>query len=884
MSAMDLKALVGRLSADARAALEAASGLTVSRTHYDVEIEHWLLKLVEAGDPEIDRIFAHFEVDAGRLSTELQASLDRLKTGNARAPSLSPRLVRWMREAWVRASLGEGSGEVRPSHLLATLIADDQLAAVARESAGQLRRIDADILSDNFAAIAEPGEASAPGEAPAPPRAPAGGAALDKYCIDLTAQARAGKIDPVLGRDAEIRQLIDILTRRRQNNPILTGEAGVGKTAVVEGFALRIAEGEVPEALQQVRLLTLDLGLLQAGAGVKGEFENRLKSVIAEVKASPTPIVMFIDEAHTLIGAGGSEGQGDAANLLKPALARGEMRTIAATTWAEYKKYFEKDAALTRRFQVVKVEEPSEAAAIVMMRGLVATLEKHHKVRILDEAVDAAVRLSHRYIFGRQLPDKAVALLDTACARVGMSQAATPAPIEAADRELQSLTVEADILTREAAGGGDHRERQQAISDARQAVEDQRARLVERWEREKQLVARLSELRTAAEGEVPENALDDLRAARRELSALQGENPLVLDVVDRIAVADVVAGWTGIPVGRMMADEISGVLDFEAIMSRRIRGQPHALAAIGNAMRAHRAGLTDPRKPVGVFLMVGLSGVGKTETAVALADQFYGGAQNMSVINMSEFKEEHKVSMLLGAPPGYVGYGEGGVLTEAVRRRPFSVILLDEMEKAHPGVQDVFYQLFDKGMVKDGQGRDVDFRNALIIMTSNAGWEAIEPLCADPEIPPTSAALEQALRPKLLDHFRPAFLGRVTLVPYLPLSPEIIREIIILALGRIAARLKASYGIDYLWTPAVVDLIAARTTETQSGARAVDGVLNRTVVPELAALILNRMASETKSVAVRNNVDNTGQFTYEFLGLGNADVPEPLRSVTSAGA
>ena len=786
---MDLKALVGRLSATSRGALEAASGLTLSRTHYDVEVEHWLLKLIESGDVEIQRIFAHFDVDSGRVAAELEATLDRLRTGNARAPALSPRLVRWMREAWLRASLGDGANEARPAHLIAALLSDDQLASGIRESSSQLRRAKAEVLSDNFAAIAGEPTASAsapPGEATTVPAAIKSGAALDKYCVDLTQRARAGGIDPILGRDGEIRQLIDILTRRRQNNPILTGEAGVGKTAVVEGFAQRIAEGEVPDALKPVRLLSLDLGLLQAGAGVKGEFENRLKSVIEEVKASPTPIVMFIDEAHTLIGAGGAEGQGDAANLLKPALARGEMRTIAATTWAEYKKYFEKDAALTRRFQVVKVEEPSEADAVLMLRGLVATLETHHGVRILDEAVDAAVRLSHRYVFGRQLPDKAVALLDTACARVGMSQAATPAVIEAAERTIAALDVEAEILQREIAGGGDHAARQAEIVETRTAVVIRRDALATRWAAERAIVARIVDLRKAVEGdadEAAEAALTDLRRARSELLSLQGEAPLVLDVVDRVAVADVVASWTGIPVGRMVANEIASVQNFEAIMGRRIRGQPSALAAIGNAMRAHRAGLTDPNKPVGVFLMVGLSGVGKTETATALADQFYGGADNMSVINMSEFKEEHKVSMLVGAPPGYVGYGEGGVLTEAVRRRPFSIILLDEMEKAHPGVQDVFYQLFDKGIVKDGQGRDIDFRNALIIMTSNAGWEAIEPLCAPtPRSRRVPTALEQALRPKLLEHFRPAFLGRVTVVPYLPLPPSIIREITTLAL------------------------------------------------------------------------------------------------------
>ncbi len=896
---MDLKALVDRLSPAARGALEAASGLTLSRTHYDVEVEHWLLKLVEANDQAFGRVLAHFDVDSGRLAAELNATLDHVRTGNARAPALSPRLVRWMREAWLFTSLGEGASDVGPAHLLSALVNDDQLAGAARESAGQLRRINAQVLLDNFASIAAPKATAAPGAPDAPAAsagsAPSGGAALDKYCIDLTAQAKAGQIDPVLGRDAEIRQLCDILTRRRQNNPILTGEAGVGKTAVVEGFALRLAAGEVPDALKHVRLLSLDLGLLQAGAGVKGEFENRLKSVISEVKASATPIVVFIDEAHTLIGAGGAEGQGDAANLLKPALARGEMRTIAATTWAEYKKYFEKDAALTRRFQVVKVEEPSETDAMRMVRGLVATLEQHHGVRILDEGVDAAVRLSHRYIFGRQLPDKAIALLDTACARVGMSRAATPAAIEAADRDLAALDVEAGILAREAVGGHDHAARQAEIDVDRDATAARRNDLVTRWEMERRLVDDLGSIRvemeptavgavsgasdavdpaasdepspgapTPAETQTIEPAFERLRAARAELARLQGETPMVLDQVDRIAVADVVASWTGIPVGRMVADEIAGIIDFEAIIGERIRGQPQALAALGNAMRANRAGLTDPNKPVGVFLMVGLSGVGKTETAVALADRFFGGADNMTVINMSEFKEEHKVSMLLGAPPGYVGYGEGGVLTEAVRRRPFSVILLDEMEKAHPGVQDVFYQLFDKGRVKDGQGRDVDFRNALIIMTSNAGWEAIEPLCADPDIPPTAAALEQALRPRLLEHFRPAFLGRVTVVPYLPLTPEVTREIIGLALNKVARRLSTAYGAAFTWTPAVVDLIAARTTETQSGARAVDGVLGRGLLPQLSALILNRLQAATNPEKIRCDVDEGANIIYEF--------------------
>ena len=872
---MDLKALVERLDPAAREALEAAAGLTLSRTHYNVEIEHWLLKLMEPADGDVAVILDRFAVDGGRLEAELNRTLDRMKTGNGRAPALAPNLVKLIREAWLLASLQYEADAVRGGHLLLALLSSEDLAPLARDASRQLELIAPVKLADELPGIlARKGGAEEDGAQdgafPAPPSGKS--QALDKYCIDLTARARAGELDPVLGRDPEIRQIIDILSRRRQNNPILTGEAGVGKTAVVEGFALRIAAGDVPEALRTVRLLTLDLGLLQAGAGVKGEFENRLKSVIEEVKASATPIILFVDEAHTLVGAGGAEGQGDAANLMKPALARGELRTIAATTWAEYKKYFEKDPALTRRFQVIKVEEPGEADAILMMRGLVDTLERHHGVRILEEAVEASVRLSHRYISGRQLPDKSISLLDTACARVAVSRAATPAAVEDVRRRIEQLDVELRILGREQASGGDHAKTLSERETAKAEAEAERDLLEARWAEEKDLIDRLAGQRKTLQaahgqddGAAREGARADLMKLRAELEALQGERPLVFDVVDRHAVADVLAAWTGIPVGRMVSDDIKGVLDLGQRMSTRIRGQPTAVAAIAEAMRVARAGLADPKKPIGVFLMCGTSGVGKTETALTLADLLYGGPQALTVINMSEFKEEHKVSMLVGSPPGYVGYGEGGVLTEAVRRRPFGVILLDEMEKAHPGVQDVFYQVFDKGQLRDGQGRDIDFRNTLIIMTSNAGTETIEKLFADPETLPDAAGLALALRPELLKTFKPAFLGRVTVAPYAPLPPEIIREIVELALGRVRGRIASTYGASFDWSSQAADAIAARCTETQSGARNIEAILNQTVVPALAERMLSRMIEQKAAASIALSVDEGGEFGYQIL-------------------
>lgn len=890
MVTVELQALIAKLNAPCRRALEAAVALAMSRTHYNCEVEHWLLKLAEPADGDIANILRHYEIDASRFVAELTRAIDRFKTGNSRPPALSPDIVRLVREAWVLGSLQFGEPLVRSGHLLTALLSDDGLGPLAREMSPQLGAIAGETLRRDFAKITADSAESRLSEqaAAATPTAPgAGGAkpdgptpALDQYTIDLTARAKAGKIDPVLGRDPEIRQIIDILTRRRQNNPILTGEAGVGKTAVVEGFALRIAAGDVPPALKDVSLRSLDLGLLQAGAGMKGEFENRLKSVIDEVKASAKPIIMFIDEAHTLIGAGGAAGQNDAANLLKPALARGEMRTVAATTWAEYKKYFERDPALTRRFQVVKVDEPTEAVAIDMMRGLVGTLEAHHKIRILSEGVEEAVRLSHRYIPSRQLPDKAVSLLDTACARVAMSQAAIPAAIEDCRRQMSLVDTDIGILERESEIGANHADRLSDLVGRRATLQEELAALEARWERERELVRRVLEAQLALtkayeakrEGQTPaDGETIDAGALRKtlaeleaELARVQGESPLLKVSVDGQAIAEVVANWTGIPVGRMMSDEIRTVLNLRDRLEERVIGQSHALEAIAQTIWTSRAKLTDPRKPIGVFLMVGTSGTGKTETALALADLLYGGEQNLTVINMTEFKEEHKVSMLLGSPPGYVGYGEGGVLTEAVRRRPYSVVLLDEIEKAHPGVQDIFFQVFDKGMLRDGEGRDIDFKNTIIIMTSNAGTDLIHKLFADPDTAPDAAGLGEALRPELLKSFKPAFLGRTSVVPYFPLSDEVIRKIVTLQLNRIRKRYVESYRTDLDWDDSVIGSIAERCREVESGARNIEHILSRSLLPKLSALVLGKLAEGHPVGRVRVGLDPNGDFSFSF--------------------
>ncbi|MCR6502758.1 type VI secretion system ATPase TssH [Shinella sp. CPCC 101442] len=878
---VDLQSLVGRLNAHCRSSLEGAVGLTLSRTHYNVEIEHWLAKLVEATDNDVAAILRHFEIDTSRLAADLTKVLDRMKTGNSRSPALTPNVVKWVREAWIYGSLQYGDTSIRSGYLLVSLLGDDSLSALARDASPQFARINAEALKTSLLKIisgsSEAGQsaagsskgASSDGAPASSPAGAVGGSALDQYTINLTARARDGKIDPVLGRDSETRQIVDILTRRRQNNPILTGEAGVGKTAVVEGFALKIAAGEVPDALKDVELLSLDLGLLQAGAGMKGEFENRLKKVIEEVKASAKPIIMFIDEAHTLIGAGGAAGQNDAANLLKPALARGEMRTIAATTWAEYKKYFERDPALTRRFQVVKVEEPGDEAAIAMMRGLIPTLERHHGVRVLAEAVEDAVRLSRRYIPSRQLPDKAVSLLDTACGRVAIASNAIPAAVEDRRRRIDMIDVDLGVLTRETKIGADHKTRIADLNDERVRVAEELEKLEDQWKREQDLVSRIRGLHDALTApddtpadQSPEEMKAELATLTGELDALQGETPLMRVTVDSQAIAEVVGNWTGIPVGRMVSNEIKTILGLNDKLRERVIGQSHALEAIAETIRTSRAKLLDPRKPIGVFLMVGTSGVGKTETALALADLLYGGEQNLTVINMSEFKEEHKVSMLVGSPPGYVGYGEGGVLTEAVRRRPYSVILFDEMEKAHPGVQDVFYQVFDKGMLRDGEGRDIDFKNTVIIMTSNAGTDLIHKLYADPDKRPDLTELTEAIRPELLKSFKPAFLGRCSVVPYFPLADDVIRKIVSLQLGRIRKRFAENYNATLSWDDSLVEAIASRCTEVESGARNIEYILSRGLLPRLSSHVLAVMAEGGQIGGLKAVLDENGQFEF----------------------
>jgi type VI secretion system protein VasG len=885
MASPNLKALVTKLDSTCRRALEGAAGLCLSRTNYNVEIEHWLIKLLEPANTDLVRIFKHYGVDPSRVGRELTRALDQLKTGNARAPELSQEIVDLMREAWTLTSLDFGAHRVRSGFLLTALLADRSLSSRLRSSSAELAKLSPEklhlevqtVIAGSAEDEMEPG--TMPSDAPVGTGAAPGSKtpALDQFTINLTERARKGEIDPVIGRDAEIRQVIDILTRRRQNNPILTGEAGVGKTAVVEGFALRIVAGDVPPPLKNVAVRTLDLGLLQAGAGVKGEFENRLKSVIAEVKASAQPIILFIDEAHTIIGAGGAAGQGDAANLLKPALARGELRTVAATTWAEYKKFFETDAALKRRFQVVKVDEPEEEKAIRMMRGLTHTLEKHHKVRILDEAVADAVKLSHRYITDRQLPDKSVSLLDTACARVGLSQSATPPALEDCKREVEHLDIEIGILERERAVGAEHAQRLEELVELKKKALERQAALEKRWAEEKRLVEQIRELRTKLEGSaVSKNgqerlkedeerrAKEDLAKLQKELAQLQGENPLLQPVVDSQSVAAVVSAWTGIPVGKMVLDEIKTVLGLKDKLAERIVGQEHALEAVSQRIRTARANLVDPRRPIGVFLMVGPSGVGKTETVMALADILYGGDRNLVVINMSEYKEEHKISRLTGSAPGYVGYGEGGVLTEAVRRKPYSIVLLDEVEKANEAVQEIFYQVFDKGTLQDDKGNEVDFKNTIIILTANVGSETIMRICADPDTRPDAEGLASALRPDLLKAFKPALLGRLTIVPYFPLSDEVLRKIIRLQIGRIGDRVRTNYRATFAYDDAVVDTIANRCKEVETGARNVDHILTGSLLPEISREFLARMAEGGKVERVHVGVNGEGKFAYKI--------------------
>jgi type VI secretion system protein VasG len=880
---INLKSLIGKLNDTTRQTLEAAAGLCVSRTHYDIEIEHYLLKALDSSDNDVAAILRHYSIDRSRLTADLQRSLDNFKSGNARSPAFSPTLVKMLAEAWTIASIDFDAGSIRTGFTILALLANDELARLAKDISRDLQRIQVEGLrADFYDIVAKSREVDTPlltgsssasdagdGREDGPAAAKGKTPHLDQYTVNLTANAKAGKIDPVLGRDLEVRQMIDILMRRRQNNPILTGEAGVGKTAVVEGFANRVAMGDVPPALQGVHVHSLDLALLQAGASVKGEFENRLKGLINEVKSSAEKIILFIDEAHTMIGAGGTEGQNDAANLLKPALARGELRTIAATTWSEYKKYFEKDPALARRFQVVKVEEPTEDVACIMIRSIVASLEKHHNLRILDEAVSATVKLSHRYIAGRQLPDKAVSVLDTACARLSLGQNSTPPALEDTLRRIDSLEVQKRILERENAIGANHAER---IAELDGKITDAKAELTllqERWEKEKGLVASIRDLQEELEKSSADGAVDQtatrvkLSQIETELSALQGERGLMRVSVDAQIVGEVISGWTGIPLGRMMKDEISTVLTLDEHLKKRVIGQDHALSAIAQRIVTSRAHMDDPVKPVGVFLLVGPSGVGKTETAIALSELLYGGERNMITINMSEFQEAHTVSTLKGSPPGYVGYGEGGVLTEAVRRRPYSVVLLDEVEKAHPDVLELFFQVFDKGRMEDGEGREINFRNTIIILTSNAATDTLAKLCADPETMPDSNGLLAAIKPELNKIFKPAFLGRLMIVPFFPVRDEALKQIIRLKLGKIQKRLAETHKVTLTYDDLLLNEVASRCTEVESGARNVDNILSNTMLPEMSRQILGRMAEGVTTERVDISVKD-GSLTYHW--------------------
>ncbi|KIN69994.1 putative ClpA/B-type chaperone [Sulfitobacter noctilucicola] len=901
MTEISRVALFGKLNSIGYKAVEGATVFCKMRGNPYVEVVHWLHQILNGQDSDIHRIIDHYDLDVGKIATEMTRNLDGLPRGASAISDLSDHLMDAMERGWVYGSLLFSSSNVRTGHLLLGMLKTPALKNILASISPELASIKPDDLAENFndatdgspeeqmgaqdgshtGGGAEPGEASGAMS----PAQMGKGEALEQFCTDLTEQARNGEIDPIVGRDEEIRQIVDVLMRRRQNNPILTGEAGVGKTAVVEGFALRIARGDVPPALHDVRLLVLDVGLLQAGASMKGEFENRLRSVIDEVQASPTPIIMFVDETHTLVGAGGAAGTGDAANLLKPALARGTLRTIGATTWAEYKKYIEKDPALTRRFQVVQVDEPSVPKAIMMMRGIASMLEKHHKVQVLDEGIEAAVALSARYIPARQLPDKSVSVLDTACARVAVSQHAVPAQVDDAQRKIESLETELEIIGRDETAGFDVDERRAKVEAEKAEVTERLEGLQARWDAEKEIVAEILDLRAqlraggapVEEGselapEGGEDALDDaaraevmekLKAANAKLHDAQGESPLILPIVDEQAVASVVGDWTGIPVGRMVSDELATVLSLEEHLGKRVIGQDHAMAMIAKRIQTSRAGLDNPNKPIGVFMLAGTSGVGKTETALALAEVLYGGEQNVITINMSEYQEAHSVSSLKGAPPGYVGYGEGGVLTEAVRRKPYSVVLLDEVEKAHPDVHEIFFQVFDKGVMEDGEGRTIDFKNTLILLTSNAGSDLIMDLCSDPDLLPEPEGIAKALREPLLKIFPAALLGRLVTIPYYPLSPHMIAEITKLQLGRIKKRVESTHDVPFEYSDAVVDLIVDRCQELESGGRMIDAIVTNTMLPDISAEFLRRMMEGKKIEKVAIDVEDS-TFTYAF--------------------
>ena len=903
MTGISREALFGKLNPIAYQSVESATVFCKMRGNPYVELVHWLAQLVQAPGSDIEAILRHYQLEASTLARDITAALDKLPRGSTSIHDFSDHIEDSVKNGWLYGTLMFGQAQVRTGYLVIGMLQTKHLYNALIAISRQFDRIKLDDLSENFGQIcgaskeaalgAQDGSGLAAGVGGQPgtdsgamaPAAMGKGEALKKFCIDLTARAKEGGMDPVSGRDEEIRQIVDILMRRRQNNPILTGEAGVGKTAVVEGFAQRLARGDVPPQLKDVSLLSLDLALLQAGASMKGEFEQRLRQVIDEVQASPKPIILFIDEVHTLVGAGGAAGTGDAANLLKPALARGNLRTIGATTWAEYKKYIEKDPALTRRFQVVQVPEPSEQKAVLMLRGVATVLEKHHRVQLLDEAIESAVSLSHRYIPARQLPDKAVSLLDTACARVAVSQHATPAEVEDCLRRIEGLEIESGIVDREAAVGVEIGTRG---SEVAAKLVTERARLEtlnKRWADEKGIVERVLALRAKLRegsqpvdaaaaaatppppaGEAPasrEQLLAELKVEQARLADLQGDAPLIMPSVDAQAVASVVADWTGIPVGRMVKNELAEVLRLGETLGQRVIGQQHGLDMIAKRIQTSRAKLDNPNKPIGVFMLCGTSGVGKTETALALAEALYGGEQNVITINMSEFQEAHTVSTLKGAPPGYVGYGEGGILTEAVRRRPYSVVLLDEVEKAHSDVHELFFQVFDKGRMEDGEGRQIDFKNTIILLTSNVGSELIMNMCRDPELLPEPEAMATALQEPLMKVFPPALLGRLVTIPYYPLSDDMLARIVRLQLGRIKKRVETNHRIPFGYSDDAVALIVKRCNNAEAGGRIIDSILTNTVLPKISVEYLSRMS---RGDALRGIELTTaeGDFAYRF--------------------
>ena len=906
MSEISRVALFGKLNPLVYKTIEGATVFCKLRGNPYVELVHWMTQLLENNASDIHVIVRHYALDAAALARDVTAALDRLPRGSTSLSDFSEQIPDAIERAWVYGSLQFGDGAVRSSYLLLGMLKTPHLRNALLAISKEFGKLKVDDLADDLATItaksAEQGlgpqdgsglAGGQPGEVSGAmaPAAMGKQEAIKKYTIDLTAKAEKGEMDPVTGRDDEIRQIVDILMRRRQNNPILTGEAGVGKTAVVEGFAQRLARGDVPPQLHGVSLLSLDLGLLQAGASMKGEFEQRLRQLIDEVQASPKPIILFIDEVHTLVGAGGAAGTGDAANLLKPALARGTLRTIGATTWAEYKKHIEKDPALTRRFQVVQIPEPDELKAVLMLRGVASVLEKHHRVQLLDEAIESAVKLSHRYIPARQLPDKAVSLLDTACARVAVSQHAIPAEVEDSRRRIESLEIESGIIQRESAVGVDVGTRR---SDVDEKLVQERERLVgleKRWQDEKVIVDKVLALRAQLRGDdkpvdrpaigeggdvvkpagtAPEAApidrekvLTELRAEQTKLETLQGDAPLIMPSVDAQAVASVVADWTGIPVGRMVKNELQAILKLGEALGKRVIGQQHGLDMIARRIQTSRARLDNPNKPIGVFMLCGTSGVGKTETALALAEALYGGEQNVITINMSEFQEAHTVSSLKGAPPGYVGYGEGGILTEAVRRRPYSVVLLDEVEKAHPDVHELFFQVFDKGRMEDGEGRMIDFKNTIILLTSNAGSELVMNMCKDPELLPDPESLATAMTEPLQKIFPPALLGRLVVIPYYPLSDEMLGQIVRLQLNRIKKRVAENHKIPFEYSDEAVKLIVKRCNNAESGGRIIDSILTNTVLPKVSIEYLSRAAEGNELKAVRLGVAED-DFTYAF--------------------